>query len=336
MQLLQESMSHNFFHNDADILHSQDSGALALLVDSPASRTPAKRSSLPTSLGLGSYKQLSVSLDPNQAALWWCARHQGVPCFTQALLDEIKSVRQVARKLLRDRQPGEPAAVKFLVGCSDFRGVFSLGGDLSHFKHCITTRDAEALRAYAYACVEAMYENVFGFAQPIITIGVIEGDALGGGFEAALGFHVMIAERGVKMGFPEVLFNAFPGMGAYSYLARRIDQRAAERMILSGAVYPAEELYEMGVVDVLAEPGQGREAARRFMRENSRRQSVLFAINKVKQRFGAPTLEELRDITDIWVDAMMALEPQDLRKMEILHAAQLRRMRRNAAAAGSA
>ena len=66
----------------------------------------------------------------------------------------------------------------------------------------------------------------------------------GGGFEHALTNDVIIAERGSRMGLPEVLFNMFPGMGAYSFLDRKIGQKLAEEVISSGKVYSAEEMRE--------------------------------------------------------------------------------------------
>ena len=68
---------------------------------------------------------------------------------------------------------------------------------------------------------------------------------------------LLLPKRGVKLGLPEVLFNLFPGMGAYSLLSAKIGPALAERMILSGKLYLAEELYDMGVIDILAEKGDG-------------------------------------------------------------------------------
>ena len=48
------------------------------------------------------------------------------------------------------------------------------------------------------------------------------------------------------IGLPEILFNLFPGMGAYSLLARRTSPRVAEELILSGKLLPAAKLHEMG------------------------------------------------------------------------------------------
>src|SRR3712207_4090014 len=100
---------------------------------------------------------------------------------------------------------------------------------------------------------------------PVITVALVQGDALGGGFECALAHDLIVAERSAKFGLPEVLFNLFPGMGAYSFLSRRIGRQAAERMILSGRVHTAEELHEMGLVDVLAPDGEGEEAVLDFV-----------------------------------------------------------------------
>jgi DSF synthase len=47
----------------------------------------------------------------------------------------------------------------------------------------------------------------------VITASLVQGRALGSGFECALASDVIVAETGARMGFPEVLFNLFPGMG---------------------------------------------------------------------------------------------------------------------------
>ena len=193
-----------------------------------------------------------------------------------------------------------------------------MGGDLSFFLDRVRARDAEGLRAYAYACVEAIYNNYNGFDSPVVTMAVLEGDALGGGLEAALSCQYVIAERGVNLGFPEALFHTFPGMGAYSLVSRRLDAARAEKLILGGRMYKSEDFYEMGLIDILVEKGEGPERARAFIAENARRHALLGAMGKVRRRIAPLTLEELRDITDIWVELVMELAPINLRKMELL------------------
>ena len=104
-----------------------------------------------------------------------------------------------------------------------------------------------------------------------MTIGLAQGDALGGGLESLLSFNVIIAERQARFGFPESHFGLFPGMGAYNLISRRVGSAIAEEMILSGRIYTAEEMKEMGLVRILAEPGQGLVAAQDYIRDHSRR-----------------------------------------------------------------
>ena len=277
---------------------------------------------------LGRYEELDLSLDPVQRALWCFMRPKGPPSFTFGMLREIRAVHALINRLNTERSSNEPMPIRFYVGGSSIPGIFNLGGDLAYFITKIRAQDRDGLRAYAYRCVETIYHNGYGFDTPVVSIGVLEGDALGGGFEGAMSFNVLVAERGVKLGTPEVLFNLFPGMGAYSFLCRKLDAVRAEKIILSGRTYLAEEFHDMGIVDVLAEKGQGRQAARNFIEENNRRQPLLFAINRVRSRVAPITLEELREVTDIWVEMALSLEASDLRKMQIVAQAQMRRLER--------
>jgi DSF synthase len=118
------------------------------------------------------------------------------------------------------------------------------------------------------------------------------------------------------MGLPEILFNLFPGMGAYSLLARKLDPARAERMILSGRMYSAEELYEMGVVDVLAENDQGEEAVYAYMKKYNRAHIGYEAVHKVRRTYHPISYDELMRIVTIWVDAALQLGERDLRVME--------------------
>ncbi|TMH47836.1 MAG: enoyl-CoA hydratase, partial [Betaproteobacteria bacterium] len=161
---------------------------------------------------------------------------------------------------------------------------------------------------------------------PLITISLVQGEALGGGFETALSSNVIIAERRARMGMPEILFNLFPGMGAYSLLSRRLGMKRAEKMILSGRIYTAEELYEMGVVDVLVEDGNGETAVREYIRRNERHRNGMQAVFSCRQHFQRVSYEEMLNITNVWVDAATRLEEKDLKMMSRLVRSQFRRI----------
>jgi DSF synthase len=292
--------------------------------------SPVKSLARPRLIESQNFDELSLRLDESTQTMWCYLNPKGPPSFTPPLLRELNQAHRLIHQMYQDAGADNPLPVKFYVTVSELNGIFNLGGDLNLFLTCIKNRDHIALRNYAYACVEAVYNSAFGFTVPVVTVCVLEGDALGGGFEAAMSCNVLIAERGVKMGLPEVLFNSFPGMGAYSFLARKLGPVEAEKIILSGTLYTAEDFHAMGIVDVLVNRGEGREAAHHYVKDNLKRHSLLYAINRVKRRVDAMTLAELRDVTDIWVDTAMALNPSELRKMDMLLHAQMRRLQRGA------
>ncbi|GAB1232828.1 hypothetical protein UT4_12940 [Ferrigenium sp. UT4] len=172
--------------------------------------------------------------------------------------------------------------------------------------------------SYATQCVDALILRIHHFDLPLTTISLVQGDALGGGFEAALTSDVIIAEKGSIMGFPEVLFNLFPGMGAYSLLGRKVGSQNAEKIILSGKMFTAEELLGMGVVDVIAENGEGEKALFDYVKKQERRSNAYQAVQRAKHRFNPVTHQELLDITTIWVDAALKLTEKDLKVMDRL------------------
>lgn len=168
---------------------------------------------------------------------------------------------------------------------------------------------------------------------PATTIALVQGEALGGGFEAALSCNVLIAERSARLGLPEILFNLFPGMGAYTLLARRLGPAQAERIILGGRIYSAAEMYDMGVVDILVDDGAGERAVYTYIKKRNKSQNAYQAMQQIRQRYQAIDYQELMDITVLWVDAALQLEDKDLRIMERLTKSQDKLIQAGVAAA---
>ena len=138
------------------------------------------------------------------------------------------------------------------------------------------------------------------------------------------------------LGLPEILFNLFPGMGAYNLLARRATPRIAEELILSGKILPAARLYEMGIVDVLAKDGEGEAAVQAWIAKNARRRSGFQGVMRVRQQVNPVTREELDAVADTWVDCALRLEDRDMRMMSRVVRAQMERMEASAACAAPA
>jgi len=266
-----------------------------------------------------SYKNMVARFETAQGIMWTYFDTRPRPCVTRDLLNEyLECQRLVTRIDKAALETGSDCPIRFLVLASKTAGIYSLGGDLHLFKRCIETRDRDTLRKYASACIEALHLMANNLFLPLTTISLVQGDALGGGFEAALSCSVIIAERRARFGFPEVLFNLFPGMGAYSFLARRIGAIKAERIILSGSVFTAEQMHEMGVVDILVDDGGGEGAVHTYVEKHNRRPNAFESVYRARQRYHPIAGEELTDIADIWVDAAMRVRAKDLRIMEML------------------
>ncbi len=273
---------------------------------------------------LPSYRQLQVSFDVDTHALWCYFDPSPRPTFNRDLLADILGLQSSVAKHLAGQTPGAED-IRYFVAASAEPSVFNLGGDLALFAKLIGAQDHEGLRAYGKACVDAVYQNATSLGAPgLTTISLVQGAALGGGFEAALSSNVLIAERSAQMGFPEIMFNLFPGMGAYNLLMRRLSPAHAERLLHSGAQLSAEELHGMGVVDVLADDGAGVTVARQFIRQHARVRNGHLALRHVQERLRPLSYQDLIDIVDIWVDAALRVTPRDLRTMARLAGIQYR------------
>jgi len=190
----------------------------------------------------------------------------------------------------------------------------------------IKSRDRQALLHYAKMCIDCLHGRLTSYGTNAVTISLIQGDALGGGFESALSSNVLIAEESSRMGFPEILFNLFPGMGAYSLLARRVGAKMAEEMILSGKIYSAAEMHQLGLVDVLVPAGEGENAVYEFIRSNNRRKNGMRALYECRRHMDPISYDELMKITEVWVDAALRLEDRDLKMMGRLVRSQQRQL----------
>lgn len=269
--------------------------------------------------------ELDLFWDRTAKVYWQYMRPAGRASFTFGLLADLREALYFLTDMYAEATPADPQPVRYSVLASRIPGIFNLGGDLPHFAELIRSRDRSVLRRYAHACIEVQYPRATNVGLPFIGIALVQGDALGGGFEAALACNVIVAEKSAKFGLPEVLFNLFPGMGALSFLTRRVGMVQAERMVFSGKIYSAEELHEMGVVDVLAENGQGEMAVNDFIARVDRGFGSRLAVYGSRQAIHPVTREELLQITERWVDAALSLGPTDIRKMERLATAQDRR-----------
>jgi DSF synthase len=281
------------------------------------------------------YSDVQFEFEPGTGTIWGYMNQRGNPCFNLGLLKDLRSFGgELTANSGHVDFEGAMHKAHYYVAGSRVPGVYNLGGDLALFLLLIRSRDRDALAHYAKLCIDNIHARVQNYFCPTLTtISLVQGDALGGGFETALSSDVLVAEESAVMGLPEILFNLFPGMGAYSLLARRIGARGAEELILSGKLLPAKKLHEMGVVDVLAKDGEGETAVQSWIARNARRRNGYQGVMRARELASPVTREELDAIADVWVDCALRLEDRDMRMMSRVVRAQMERMDAAAAAA---
>ncbi len=240
-----------------------------------------------------------------------------IQCYSLAAMGEL-------HQMLADIT-ANPGLLRHFVMTSDVPGVFNFGGDLALFVLLVRAGDIESLRLYGRRCVDLVWwmENAANLG--VHTTVLSQGDTLGGGLESVLPFHKVIFERSAQAGFPEVLFNLFPGMGAWDFTIRKAGFAVASEMILSGRLYSAEELHYRRVVDLVVDDGAGEAAVERVVREvDPRHRGTVAALRA--QRLAAPIeYDRLLAIVDQWAESALGLTDRDLRLMERLARAQARK-----------
>ena len=241
-----------------------------------------------------------------------------IQCYSLAGLTEMQRVL--------DDIAAAPGIVRHLVLSSDVTGVFNFGGDLALFVLLVRARDLDSLRMYGRRCIDMVWWLEHAAERGVHTTVLVQGDTLGGGLESVLPFHKVVFERSAQAGFPEVLFNLFPGMGAWPLTIRKAGFAVANEMVLSGRLFTAEQLMRRSLVDAVAEDGEGELAVEAIVRSiEPRLRGTLAALHA--RRLAAPiTYESLLAVVDLWSEMALTLTTRDLRLMERLARAQVRKV----------
>jgi DSF synthase len=264
------------------------------------------------------YRNLSLSWHEELAMLTLRMRVRPVQCYSLAALAELRTVL--------DDISANPGVVRHFVVASDTPQVFNFGGDLALFVLLARSRDVESLKLYGRRCVDLLWWLETAADRGILTTALVQGDSLGGGLETLLPMHRVICERQVQAGFPEVLFNLFPGMGAWHFTSRKAGLAVANEMVLSGQLYTAEQLQQRGLVDEVVDTGGGEAALMASIRQvEPRWRGTVKALQA--RRMACPVSHDaLVAVVDHWAECALNLTDRDLRLMERLARAQVRKI----------
>uniref|UniRef100_A0A8B9SG03 Peroxisomal bifunctional enzyme n=1 Tax=Anas platyrhynchos TaxID=8839 RepID=A0A8B9SG03_ANAPL len=131
-------------------------------------------------------------------------------------------------------------SVKAVMICGE-NGKFSAGADIQGFS-------SPKRQGIGLGPLVSLIERS---EKPVVA--AIEGIALGGGLEVALGCHYRIAHVQARMGLPEVTIGLLPGAEGTQRLPRLIGVPAALDLITTGRHIPATEALKLGLVDEVVE-----------------------------------------------------------------------------------
>ncbi len=263
------------------------------------------------------YKYIRLEWNDELKALRLRTCVKPIQCYSLAAMGELYRVFNDISE--------NPGLVSHYVMTSDVQGVFNFGGDLALFVLLIRARDVDSLRMYGRRCVDLVWWMENASKIGVHTTVLVQGDTLGGGLESVMPFHKVIFERSAQAGFPEVLFNLFPGMGAWNFTIRKAGFSIANEMILSGRLYTADQLYRRHLVDVVVEDAEGEAAVEAVLRTVQPRLRGTLAALEARRRAAPITYESLIEIVDQWTETALTLTDRDLRLMERLARAQVRK-----------
>jgi 3,2-trans-enoyl-CoA isomerase len=136
-----------------------------------------------------------------------------------------------------------------------------------------------------------LYSNLYLYPKPVIA--AINGHAIAAGCMLALAcdYRFMIQGR-AKISLNEITFGASVFSGCVEMLRACVGQRNAERMLLSGDMYPADEALEMRLVDQIARRDSLQREAE-IMAHNFANKDVV-SFRSIKRLLRGPVLDSMR------------------------------------------
>ena len=149
------------------------------------------------------------------------------------------------RDRLRELAQDDAARVVVLTGAGE--KAFVAGADIKYMSGLEAT-EAQAWGALGHEAARLLEE------MPKPTVAAINGFALGGGFELALGCDIRFAASRALLGQPEIDLGIIPGWGGTQRLARVCGLGVAKELILTGRMVDAQEALRIGLVNAIADP----------------------------------------------------------------------------------
>ncbi|XVF49168.1 hypothetical protein PTKIN_Ptkin03bG0246900 [Pterospermum kingtungense] len=138
-------------------------------------------------------------------------------------------------------------------------GRFSGGFDINVFQKVHETGDVSIMPDVS---VDLVVDTIEDCKKPIVA--AVEGLALGGGLELAMGCHARVASPRAQLGLPELSLGIIPGFGGTQRLPRLVGLSKVIEMLLSSKPIMSEEGNKLGLIDVIVPPEEVLKVSRRW------------------------------------------------------------------------
>lgn len=221
------------------------------------------------------YENLIVSLEES-ICLISIDREKKLNALNKATLNEL---HQAVTSALRDE------SILSIIITGKGSKAFVAGADISEFSNY----NAEEGKELAAEGQTKVFDVIHHAGKPIIA--VINGFALGGGFELALACHMRIASTSAKFGFPEVSLGLIPGYGGTQRLTQIVGRGLAFELILTGEMITAERASALGLVNHITSPEEAIDKAKEILKTIGTRSpqalaAAIRAVNASQQASG--------------------------------------------------
>ena len=164
----------------------------------------------------------------------------------------------------------EAGPARAMVLASPNPALFCAGADIKAFTQ-VDVAGARELLDRAHGLLRRWERS------PVTTIAAVNGLALGGGCEIAMGCDVRLAGYSASFGQPEVSLGIVPGFGGTQRLPRLVGPAKALEMNTTGEAISAEEAYEYGLVNRVLADHELFDAAMAWGRKLARQAPVALA-----------------------------------------------------------
>lgn len=185
---------------------------------------------------MSTFEYQTIQLETKENAVWTLTinRPDAMNALNSQVLNEMgDALRQLSEMSYDD------AKVLIITGAGT--KAFVAGADI---KEMLEMNPDEA-RGFAQKG-QAVFHELNLLKMPVIA--AVNGFALGGGCELALGCDFIIASENAKFGLPEVSLGLIPGFGGTVRLTRAIGIRKARELTFTGEMIGASEAKTLGLV----------------------------------------------------------------------------------------